>query len=166
MGETRETMTVPRGVTFVTETMLHKTKENVTNVINRLCNLHKNRNKNRNSNKLFHSPTMLTGPRFQANGLCNTDVSNVSRRAKKRTCKPTRQREGPVEGPNTRAPGPNRGPVDSKYRAQRGPNKGLYMAPRWHLELLSGTPRERPRAKYVNFFPGNFFEPKGYCYGH
>ena len=157
---------MPRGVTFVTETMLHKTKENVTNVINRLCNLHKNRNKNRNSNKMFHSPTMLTGPRFQANGLCNTDVSNVSRRAKKRTCKPTRQREGPVEGPNTRAPGPNRGPVDSKYRAQRGPNKGLYMAPRWHLELLSGTPWEPPRAKYVNFFPGNFFEPKGYCHGH
>ena len=61
MGETRETLAVPRGVTFVTETMLHKTKENVTNVINRLCNLHKNRNRN----KLFHSPTMLTSPRFQ-----------------------------------------------------------------------------------------------------
>ena len=165
MGETRETLAVPRGVTFVTETMLHKTKENVTNVINRLCNLHKNRNKNRNSNKLFHSPTMLTGPRFQANA-CNTDVSNVSRRAKKRTCKPARQREGPVEGPSDRAPGPDRGPVDRKYRAQRGPNKGLYMAPRWHLELLSGTPWEPPRAKYVNFFPGNFFEPKGVCHGH
>ena len=92
--------------------------------------------------------------------LCVT--LNVSARAKKQKqedtiTRPTRQ--GPSEGPHTNRPRAPRAPTELKYRASEGLLEGPYMAPRWSLELLSGTPGERPRARAVNFFLRNFFKP-------